>query len=129
MILVNDTGNHPGDSDKLIGLEEISGPREMTIPIIQVRADIVNGWLAGSGQTLDQLRALIDKDLSNHSQLLPDSSRISMSVDIERIHRQVANVIGELPGTDSSPPDQHIIVGAHYDHLGLGGHDSLSPGQ
>jgi hypothetical protein len=128
MILVNDVGNHPGAGDKLIGLEDLSGPQEMSIPVVQVRADIVNSWLTPSGHTLDELRSAIDKDLSNHSQVV-SASRLRMSVEVQRIHRKVANVVGELPGSDTADRDQHILVGAHYDHLGLGGHDSLAPGQ
>ena len=34
-----------------------------------------------------------------------------------------------LPGSDPKLADQYIVVGAHYDHLGLGAHNSLAPRQ
>jgi hypothetical protein len=37
------------------------------------------------------------------------------------------NVIGILPGRDPVLRNQTIILGAHYDHLGLGGFGSLDP--
>ncbi|HEX5003689.1 MAG TPA: M28 family peptidase [Gemmatimonadales bacterium] len=37
------------------------------------------------------------------------------------------NVIGILPGRDPALRNQTIIVGAHYDHLGLGGFGALDP--
>ncbi|MBA3554211.1 MAG: M28 family peptidase [Gemmatimonadales bacterium] len=37
------------------------------------------------------------------------------------------NVIGLLPGRDPVLRNQTVIVGAHYDHLGLGGFGSLDP--
>jgi hypothetical protein len=37
------------------------------------------------------------------------------------------NVIGVLPGRDPVLRNEAIIVGAHYDHLGLGGFGSLDP--
>jgi acetylornithine deacetylase/succinyl-diaminopimelate desuccinylase-like protein len=37
------------------------------------------------------------------------------------------NVIGLLPGHDPSLRNETVIVGAHYDHLGLGGFGSLDP--
>ncbi len=129
MILVNDLGNHPGQSDDLLRLDEVSGPQEMSIPVIQVKADTVNNWLKPSGHTLDELRQAIDKDLSRHSMPLDASSRLALTVDIERIHRKVANVVAELPGADPEFTDQYIVVGAHYDHLGLGGQNSLAPRQ
>src|SRR5437899_10856722 len=71
----------------------------------------------------------MDKDLSNHSMAFDCSSRLALTVQIERIHRKAANVIAELPGSEPSIADQYIVVGAHYDHLGLGEHDSLAPRQ
>jgi hypothetical protein len=37
------------------------------------------------------------------------------------------NVVGILPGRDPVLRNQTIILGAHYDHLGLGGFGSLDP--
>ncbi len=37
------------------------------------------------------------------------------------------NVIGILPGHDPVRRNEAVIVGAHYDHLGLGGFGSLDP--
>jgi peptidase M28-like protein/PDZ domain-containing protein len=37
------------------------------------------------------------------------------------------NVIGILPGKDPVLRNQTIVLGAHYDHLGLGGFGSLDP--
>jgi hypothetical protein len=37
------------------------------------------------------------------------------------------NVIGVLPGTDPKLRGETIVVGAHYDHLGLGGAFALDP--
>ncbi len=129
MILVNDLGNHLDQPDDLLRLDEVSGPPEMSIPVIQVKVDTVNSWLKPSGHTLDELRQAIDKDLSRHSMPLDASSRLTLTVDIERIHRKVANVVAELPGADPVSAGQYIVVGAHYDHLGLGGQNSLAPRQ
>ena len=38
-----------------------------------------------------------------------------------------SNVIGLLPGRDPVLRNEALIVGAHYDHLGLGGFGSLDP--
>jgi hypothetical protein len=127
MILVNDLANHPGQPDDLLRLDQAGGPQEMSIPVIQVKAATLDGWLAPSGHTLDELRRAIDKDLSNHSMPLDSSSRLALTVDVERIHRLAANVVAELPGTDQTLSSQYIVVGAHYDHLGLGGLHSLAP--
>jgi Peptidase family M28/PDZ domain/PA domain len=127
MILVNDTGNHPGEADELIHFGEVAGPEEMKIAALQVKTAIVDEWLRPSGHTLDELRQAIDKDLSNHSFALDPSRQLSLTVDVERIRKPEANVIAVLPGQDPELSKQCIVVGAHYDHLGLGGQESLAP--
>ena len=126
MILVNDTGNHNG-ADELIRFHELAGPENMTIAVLQVKAAILDQWLKPSGHTLDELRGAIDKDLSNHSFALDPSQQLSLTMDVDRTQKQVANVIAVLPGQDPELSQQCIVIGAHYDHLGLGGPESLSP--
>ncbi|MCP5069941.1 MAG: M20/M25/M40 family metallo-hydrolase [bacterium] len=48
-------------------------------------------------------------------------------VTIERTRDHVSNVVGVLTGSDPGLTDDAVVVGAHYDHLGLGGHGSLAP--
>jgi hypothetical protein len=127
MILVNDTGNHPGKADELIGFEELAGPEKMKMAALQVKAAIVDEWLKPSGHTLDQLRQAIDKDFSSHSFALDPALQLSLTVDVDRTQKQVANVVAVLPGQDPQLSQQCIVVGAHYDHLGLGGPESLAP--
>jgi hypothetical protein len=127
VILVNDTGVHPDKADELIRFGTLSGPEEMKLAGLQVKAQVVDAWLKPSGKTLDELRQAIDNDLSNHSFALDPSLRITLSVDIQRMRRQVANVVGLLGGSDPKLRDQAIVIGAHYDHLGLGNEHSLAP--
>lgn len=37
------------------------------------------------------------------------------------------NVVGILRGSNAALADEYIIIGAHYDHLGMGGEGSLDP--
>jgi len=129
MILVNDSGAHPSEPDTLIRFASLSGPEEMKLASLQVKAAVADEWLKPSGHTLDELRQAIDKDLSNHSFGLDPSLRVSLTVDVERIRKQVANVVGILPGRDAKLGKQAIVIGAHYDHLGLGDEHSLAPSQ
>ena len=42
------------------------------------------------------------------------------------IERNTHNIVAVLPGTDKRLKHEYIVVGSHYDHLGLGGKDSGS---
>ena len=39
----------------------------------------------------------------------------------------VRNVVGVLPGSDPARAKEAIVIGAHYDHVGLGGRLSVTP--
>jgi hypothetical protein len=46
-------------------------------------------------------------------------ARLRLSIALEREERRAVNVIGRLPGTDPHLAGEAIVIGAHYDHLGL----------
>jgi hypothetical protein len=53
-------------------------------------------------------------------------------VSLEEIRQRTENVVGVLPGSDPALKDQNIVIGAHYDHVGLGHYgtrDSSTDGQ
>lgn len=53
-----------------------------------------------------------------------DIPQVSVYADIKREKGAAYNVLGLLPGTNH---DRVVVVGGHYDHLGLGGEGSLAP--
>ncbi len=50
----------------------------------------------------------------------------SIHAEIVREQGKAYNVLGRLPGKETK---RTIVVGAHYDHLGLGGEGSLAPNE
>ena len=46
--------------------------------------------------------------------------------DSTGVERKTHNIIAVLPGKDKQLRHEYIVVGSHYDHLGLGGKDSGS---
>jgi hypothetical protein len=51
---------------------------------------------------------------------------ISLSTDIVRREAAAYNVAGILEGSDPVLKNEVVVIGAHYDHLGLGGEGSLA---
>lgn len=50
-----------------------------------------------------------------------------ISIEISRNRVSATNVVGILDGSDPQLKQEAIVIGAHYDHLGLGGEGSLAP--
>lgn len=79
-----------------------------------------------TGKSLTELEEAIDVDLKPQSQVLEGIS-VSGQVDVRNTEIPGRNVIGFLPGSGDLE-DEYVVVGAHYDHVGMGGSGSLAPG-
>ena len=123
VLMVNDIGAHSGDADDLEKFGAQAGPDNAGIEFVQVKAAVVNKWLAPTGKSLEGIEADIDKTLHPESSELPETLRLSMNIDIAREVKTVHNVGAYLPGETN----EYVVIGAHYDHLGLGEQFSMAP--
>lgn len=112
-----------GEEDLLIRFEQMAGPEDAGIPIVQVKNAVAERWLQAAGTSLAQLQKEMDEKSEPRSRSLPDSLRLTLNVDISKQHAQVSNLLGYLPGKTA----EYVVIGAHYDHLGRGGPNSLAP--
>ena len=123
VILINDRANHRGEGDPLETFGKTAGPADGGIPFVQIKSEVAEGWLKDAGKNLDDIEASIDKDLKPRSFALPETLEVQENVDVERAVKTAHNVVGYLPGETS----EYIVIGAHYDHLGLGEQFSMAP--
>jgi hypothetical protein len=88
---------------------------EQPIPVMNIGGDVAQALLGGASieYLADRIRS-IDSTLHPASQLLP--GKMEFQVDINREYLPVRNVIGMVRG--SRLPDEYVIIGAHYDHVG-----------
>lgn len=91
---------------------------EIQIPLATVSDALGAELLGTSGQTPQALQAAIDKDLSNHSMALPDSTITLHFENKSRTHGITYNVAGLLPGSDPKLSAETVIISAHHDHDG-----------
>jgi hypothetical protein len=99
-------------------------PEDHAIPVLRIRRAEMEPLLQAWG--LDRLAADIDRDLMPRSRPL-NGATIDYTEHFIRNRRTVRNVVGLLPGSDPSKAKQAIVIGAHYDHVGLGGRFSAAP--
>ena len=111
------------ERDELIKFGSVSGPADAGIPMVQVKTDVAESWLEGSGKSLRELQTAINESGAPQSLQLAADLRAELQVDVERKQADVNNVIGYWPGET----DEYVVIGAHYDHLGLGDESSLAP--
>jgi aminopeptidase YwaD len=101
---------------------------EAGIPVVVVSRQLATKLL-GSSEGLSVYEKAADSRTAKESALrLPISGgRLSIDVDVIRRESPSFNVIGILEGSDPQLKNEAIVIGAHYDHLGLGGEGSLAP--
>ena len=122
VIAVQDRINHRQDRDDLEKFGATNGPADAGIPFVEVKEDIVQQWFRAAGKDIEQLETDIDRDLKPRSFELK-GVEVRANADVERAVKTVHNVLGYLPGST----DEYVIIGAHYDHLGLGEQFSMAP--
>jgi hypothetical protein len=122
VIIVNDSYHHPGERDALLRFGSADGPPDLGVFFVQVTSKTVDQWLKPSGKNLRGLIEAIDQDLKPQPFEIPNLT-VSVTVDIAREQKPAYNVLAYLPGQT----DEYVIIGAHYDHLGLGNESSLAP--
>ena len=96
------------------------------IPVAVVRRDVLSRILENSG---------IDPAVAEEwivSRREPDSAglstvRLSISVDLADIVSKTQNVAGYIEGNNPDADGEVIVIGAHYDHIGLGEYHSMTP--
>ena len=101
---------------------------DLGIPAVHAKRAPLLGLFKAAGKDVAAIQKKIDGDLKPQSFDLPDS-RVHISTDVVRTRKTVRNVLAGIPGSDPALKDEWVVVGAHYDHLGLGDRNSLAPSQ
>ncbi|HUL58028.1 MAG TPA: M20/M25/M40 family metallo-hydrolase [Anaeromyxobacteraceae bacterium] len=115
---VRDDWNHPGADD----LPPWRGTVSSRAGLIAARATLAA--LRAAGVDAAALAAA-SADGRPHPRALGVPARLAVAIEHRRA--PTSNVIGIVPGADPALAGECVVVGAHYDHLGLGGEGSLSP--
>ena len=94
------------------------------IPVLQVKTSVAQRWLTPAGIDLARFQADVDRDLRPRSRAT--GVRVLGTIGLEATFADAENVAGIIPGRGPHR-DQVVIIGAHYDHLGMGGQGSMRP--
>ncbi|MBS3807749.1 MAG: M28 family peptidase [Bacteroidales bacterium] len=109
------SGFHYDSTDRLVNPRLKKGNIE--IPALHITRDAANKILVD--RTIRELEEKITRRGQPHTFKL--KTEITASCDLETKKATARNVIGLLKSTAEQAPDRYIVVGGHYDHLGMGG--------
>ncbi|MDZ4849104.1 MAG: M28 family peptidase [Pirellulaceae bacterium] len=118
------------EAELLPGIEDAgkSNTAKVSIPTLFVTRRVVDGWLhrVRADISLTGIEHEIDIDLKPRSFEI-DHSMLSGEVLLEKSTMRVKNVIASIDGRGGLA-NETVVIGAHYDHVGMGGPGSLAPG-
>lgn len=105
--------------DKLLKLSYDKSAANSGIPVMQIKRTLAESIFMPAGITLAQ----VESDLINSQTSISFESGIMVlaQTDIIQMKVKTQNVVAVLEGSNPVLKDQYIVIGAHYDHLGLGG--------
>ena len=124
IIFFLDPNNHTPEEESLQASTTRSVKDNSGIAAVYVRSEPVLSYFERAGHDLRAIQREIDTQLEPRSFELAEGEARLVS-DVTRARQPVRNVIGAIPGTNPELKDEWIIMGAHYDHLGLGGEYSM----
>ncbi|MEM0983536.1 MAG: M28 family peptidase [Planctomycetota bacterium] len=109
-------------------LEETRQAQEVGIPVYHAKPNVVNRIIRQGdteGRSLSKLLELANEEGTVID--LPDV-RVAFDVSIDREPIVTSNIGGVLRGR-SELADEYVVIGSHYDHVGLGVIGTSSPGE
>ncbi len=97
----------------------LPGKTDASIPVIFISRKVARELMTTTDDGLDSIAGAIDRTLKSEPAVLA-SKTVSFEVHYTTERLITQNVVGILPGTDPVLRNEYIVMGAHYDHVGLG---------
>lgn len=108
--------------DEFISIKSFQG--DVGIPVLQIKRAVADSILQYAKENVRQIEEKIKTRYAPVAFDIPVQMNIITELSVKKA--QTRNIIAILPGSDPVLKEEYIVVGAHYDHLGMGGWGSSS---
>ncbi|MCK5135060.1 MAG: M28 family peptidase [Bacteroidales bacterium] len=116
VIFVSGTGFD--ENDRLVELKGKQHP--LSIPVIHLSRSAADDLFTTAGHdSISAYDSRISSDLKPAS--FASGLEVSITVDLQPMTVETANTVAILKGADPSLRSEYVVMGAHHDHLGMGG--------
>ncbi len=110
--------------DQLIELIYDKSMSNAGIPVIHIKRALADLILKDQNKTIANLEKVLNETKKPHS--FETGQTVAAEVEIIKNEDLTQNIVALLPGSDDVLKNEYIVIGAHYDHLGMGGPGSGS---
>jgi len=116
------------DEDELINLSyDQAGPMN-DFAVINIKRSLVENLFETQDLDFKAYQSNI-VDTKSPASFSFNNTKVSITTQVNEIVVDSWNVAGYLEGNDPQLKNEYIIIGAHYDHLGMGENNSLYSGE
>jgi hypothetical protein len=122
VILVSGYKSYNNDELTELKLSRFRG--NLDIPVIHASRQMIEKLFKSTSYTLKEAEEIISETEKPFSFNLNNKIEACVNIEFQKVITQ--NIIVFIEGTDDSLKNEYIVIGAHYDHIGLGGEESGS---
>lgn len=120
VLMVSGPAYDPQDTFESLNPNDFS----VEIPVLRIKREVADLILAKTKKTISDLEKELNE--TKKPQSFTTKSTVSAKAEVIREMSTTRNVAMVLPGEDEAFKNEYIIIGAHFDHLGMGGPGSSS---
>ncbi len=116
-------------SDVIMHMQYDKSPSDAGIPVFSITRAMADKLLASMNYTIAALESEMKENKKPVSLYL--DPEVTATSDLVKTRVIAHNVVGLLEGSDPVLKNEYVVIGGHFDHLGMGGEGSGSraPGE
>lgn len=117
----------PGDIEKtdvIMHMQYDKSPSDAGIPVFSITRALADKMMASMNYSIAALETQMKENHKPVSIYLEPV--VTATADVVKTRATVQNVVAMIEGTDPTLKKEYIVIGGHYDHLGMGGEGSGS---
>lgn len=112
-------GIYPQNTDDQLPKLQYDGAPAMTdFPVLQIKKNLAEEFFKSAGKEIDAIQKKIDETKAPQSFAIGGTTA-SLKTSVEEIKNTTVNVGAILEGNDPALKSEYLVVGGHYDHLGI----------
>ncbi len=115
------------DEDKLIDLKYDGGSAVTEIAAVHLKRSFADQLFKSQNLNLEEYQKKIS-DSKKPASFLFKKVKVKINTGVKEVIKESWNVAGYIEGNDPQLKNEYIVVGAHFDHLGMGEAGSLYRG-
>ena len=104
----------------LVDFGYASSQSKGSIPAVHISNEMANQLFRPHGQSISSIQEKMDTSLKS-VQFEMNNIELSAHINLKEKSIRGGNVVGLIRGRDRDLRDEYIVLGAHFDHLGMGG--------